>query len=80
MKRYSEKVDLFLTSIVLPKMKLTEYNYDNIGDIVDYMFSEIEGPLCDAEENGRILSNEDKELLNIVTTSITEITTRDDWE
>lgn len=80
MKKYSKEVDMFLTTIVLPKMNLLEYTDDNIGAIVEYMFSEIEGPLCDAEENGMVLSPEKKRLLDIVSKSITEITTRDDWE
>lgn len=80
MKKYSDEVDVFLKTIVLPKMKLAEYNDDNIGAIVEYMFSEIEGPLCDAEEAGDILSADNKSLLEIVSKAITEITTREDWE
>ena len=79
MKKYSKDVDEFLTKFVLPVMKLSEYNEDNIGDIVEYMFNEIEGPLCDAEEAGDILSSQNKTLLKVVSKAITEITTRDDW-
>ena len=79
MKKYSKDVDEFLTKFVLPVMKLSEYNEDNIGDIVEYMFNEIEGPLCDAEEAGDILSAQNKTLLKVVSKAITEITTRDDW-
>ncbi|HKL72874.1 MAG TPA: hypothetical protein VJY64_01700 [Candidatus Onthovivens sp.] len=79
MKKYSKDVDEFLTKFVLPVMKLSEYNEDNISDIVEYMFREIEGPLCDAEEAGDILSNQNKTLLEAVSKAIAEITTRDDW-
>ena len=80
MKRYSLEVDEFLRNEILPKLGLKDYTSDNIDDIVEYIFSEIEGPLCDAEESGVKLKESDKELLRLATKAITEITTRSDWE
>lgn len=80
MKKYSKEIDEFLRKKILPVMNLEEYNEENISDIVEYMFNEIESPLCNAEENGEILTNEKSELLRLTTKAITEITTRDDWK
>lgn len=70
----------YLVNIVLPKLNYKEYNEDNIGDIVEYIFSNIEGPLCDKEVCGEVLNENEKELLQIASKSITEITTREDWD
>lgn len=80
MKKYSKEIDEFLRKKILPVMNLEEYNEENISDIVEYMFNEIESPLCNAEENGEVLTNEKSELLRLTTKAITEITTRDDWK
>ena len=80
MKLYSKEVHNFLVNIVLPKLNYKDYNEDNIGDIVEYIFSNIEGPLCDKEVCGEVLSENEKELLQIATKSVTEITTREDWD
>lgn len=80
MKKYSKEIDEFLRKKILPIMNLEEYNEENISDIVEYMFNEIESPLCNAEENGEVLTNEKSELLRLTTKAITEITTRDDWK
>lgn len=80
MKKYSKEIDEFLRKKILPVMNLKEYNEENISDIVEYMFNEIESPLCNAEENGKVLTNEKSELLRLTTKAITEITTRDDWK
>ena len=80
MKKYSKEIDEFLRKKILPVMNIEEYNEENISDIVEYMFNEIESPLCNAEENGEILTNEKSELLRLTTKAITEITTRDDWK
>lgn len=79
MKKYSKEVDIFLTNVILPKLNFKNYNEENISDIVQYIFSEIEGPLCEAEESGKTLSPEESKLLRIATLAITEITTREDW-
>ena len=80
MKKYSKEIDEFLRKKILPVMNLEEYNEENISDIVEYMFNEIESPLCNAEESGEVLTNEKSELLRFTTKAITEITTRDDWK
>lgn len=80
MKKYSDEVNNFLLNYVLPKMNLKDYSENNIGDIVQYMFSNIEGPLCDKEEDGKTLTLEESKLLKVVTEAINEITTRDDWD
>ncbi len=80
MEKYSLEVDVFLKNKILPMLGLKEYTSENIGEIVDYIFKKIEGPLCDAEEFGDILSDSDKELLRLATKAITEITTRSDWK
>ena len=80
MKKYSKEIDEFLRKKILPVMNLKEHNEENISDIVEYMFNEIESPLCNAEENGEVLTNEKSELLRLTTKAITEITTRDDWK
>ncbi len=80
MEKYSKEIDDFLRNIILPKLGMSEYTKENIGEIVDYIFREIEGPFCDAEEAGDILGDSDKELLRLATKAITEITTRSDWE
>ena len=51
-------------------MNLEEYNEENISDIVEYMFNEIESRLCNAEENGEVLTNEKSELLRLTTKAI----------
>ena len=80
MKKYSDEVNNFLVNYALPKMNLKDYNENNIGDIVQYMFSNIEWSLCDKEEDGKTLALEESELLKVVTEAINEITTRDDCD
>lgn len=80
MKKYSDEIDVFLKEFILPKMNLIEYNDENIGDIVDYISSEFETPLANAEECGEILSEDEKRILDLSTKAVTEITTRDDWK
>ena len=79
MEKYSEKVDKFLIETILPKLGYTIYNEENIGDIVQYVFDEIEGPLADALTDGEILTEKEIQLLEIASMTITEITTRSDW-
>lgn len=80
MEKYTFETDEFLRNKILPKIGQKEYTEDNIGEIVDYLFREIEGPLCDAEEAGEQLSAEEKDMLRLATKAITEITTRPDWK
>ena len=80
MEKYSKKVEEFLIEFVLPKLGYTEYNEENIGEIVDYIFTEIEGPLADALADEEILTKEEKELFEIASATVTEITTRSDWD
>jgi len=80
MKKYSDETNDFLLNYVLPKMDLKDYNENNIGDIVQYMLSNIEGPLCDKEEDDKTLTLEESKLLKAATKAINEITTRDDWD
>ena len=44
MEKYSKEIDDFLRNIILPKLGMSEYTKENIGEIVDYIFREIEGP------------------------------------
>lgn len=79
MEKYSEIVDTFLKAKILPKLGFSDYNKSNIGDIVDYLLNEIEIPFSQAEEDGEILTKEDKHLFELASKAITEITTREDW-
>ena len=42
MERYSYKTDKFIKEVVLSRLNMTDYNAENIGDIYEYIFSEIE--------------------------------------
>lgn len=79
MKQYSKETEDFIYKEVLPKMGFKELTDDNIGDVVEYMGGEIEGPLCNDEESGVKLNDKEKELLRLATKAITEITTDPDW-
>lgn len=79
MKHYSKEVEDFIRKEILPKMGLKELTDDNVGDVVEYIGREIEGPLCNDEESGVKLNQEEKELLRLATKAITEITTDPDW-
>lgn len=78
MERYSKKTDEFIKNYVLPKLGFLDYDDENISDIYEFMF-DIEGDLCEKEERGKKLSNEESWLLDNVTSAITEITGREDW-
>lgn len=79
MKHYSKEVEDFIRKEILPKMGLKELTDENIEEVADYMFTEIEGPLCNDEESGVKLNQEEKELLRLATKAITEISTDPDW-
>ncbi len=79
MNKYSNEVEKFLKEFILPKMGLSEYNEDNIGDIVDFISSEYETPLAIAEDSGDILTDDEKKLLELSTKAVTEITSSKDW-
>lgn len=79
MKKYSKITEEFLRDIVLPKMSLTEYNFNNIGEIVQFIVSEIEGPLTDKLEDS-ILTIDEQNMLKLAADIVTEITTREDWD
>ena len=79
MKEYSKETTDFIKEHILPKMGLKEMNDENIDDVVEYMFSNIETPLCNDEECGDTLTPEQQELLRLATNAITEITTDPDW-
>ncbi|MFI3261252.1 MAG: hypothetical protein R3Y13_06040 [bacterium] len=78
-KKYSIPTEQFLKEFVLPKLSLSEYNSANIGEIVQYIISEIEGPLADKLEDSA-LSSGDKTLLQLASDAVTEITTRTDLD
>lgn len=79
MKKYSKITEAFLKDTVLPQMSLAEYNFNNIGEIVQFIVSEIEGPLADKLEDS-ILTNDEQNMLKLASDTVTEITTRVDWD
>lgn len=60
-------------------MLLQQYDKYNIGDIVQYIVSEIEGPLADKLEYSPLTFEESK-LFKIASSSVSKTTTRDDWD
>ena len=80
MEKYSKEVHEFLVNIILPEMGIKEYTSDNIDEIVEYLSSKYEDTLSLAETAGDVLNEKQKELLQLATKAITEITTRSDWE
>lgn len=50
MKQYPKEVEGFIYKEVLPKIGLKKLTDKNIEDVVEYMFSETEGPLWNDEE------------------------------
>lgn len=79
MERYSKSVNDFLIKVICPILHYDDYNEDNIGEIVDYIIDNIEGPFSQAEEAGDILSIEEQVLFKAGVDAVTEITTREDW-
>jgi len=63
---------------VLPKLGFIQYNEENIRKIVNYIFTEIDGPLANVVTDEGSLTKQEKELLDIAFADITEITTRSD--
>lgn len=64
-------VDIFLESKIFPKMKITELNDENIGDISDYVFQEYEVPLSQGK-----LTKKQKSLLEIAAKTVTVLTAK----
>lgn len=79
MRTYSLEVQNFIKEKILPQMGLKEMNDENISNIVDYMAQNIEDPLCNDEESGIKLTEEEKETLRLATKAITEITSDPKW-
>lgn len=80
MERYSYETDKFIKEVVLPRLNITDYNAENIGDIYEYIFSEIEGPLAVELECDGKLNSSDEEMLRKASKAVTEISTRYDWD
>lgn len=76
MEKYSEMTENFINTNVLPKLGYETITVDNISEIVDFIIDYYEVPLAQAKEDGEKI---DDELLNIVTSVVTEITSRADW-
>ena len=60
-------------------MKISEYNDNNIDEILEFVSRNYEDCLSLAKEDGKVLSEKQEELLRLATKTITEITTSPDW-
>ena len=76
MKEYSKQTMEFIEVEVLPKLKLEKIDDDNIGQIIDYIIEQYEIPLSQAQEAGEEI---DVELLELVSSIVTEVTNDPDW-
>jgi hypothetical protein len=74
MQKYSQETEKIISEEVLPKLGYKTCNKTNIGEISEYIFNELEGPLADkaAEEK---LNQEEQSKLNRYAKAVTEITT-----
>lgn len=76
MEKYTEMTEKFIKYNVLPKLGYETITEDNIAEIVDYIIDNYEVPLAQAKEAGETIDND---LLIIVSSVVTEITSRADW-
>jgi len=74
--KYSKMATDFIEKEILPKIMQNVITDDNIAEIIDYIIDNYEVPLLQAKEDGEKI---DEELLKLVTSIITEITTNNDW-
>lgn len=79
MQKYSKETEKIISEEVLPKLGYKTCDKTNIGEISEYIFNELEGPLADkaAEEK---LSKEEQAKLDGYAKVVTEITTRVDFK
>lgn len=78
--KHSKEVEDFLSNVILPQMKLSEYNDENIDEILEFISINYEDLLSLAKEDGQILSSEQEELLRLAIKTINEITLGLDWK
>lgn len=76
MEKYSKKAESFINNYVLSKLGYDSISDDNIVEIVDYIIDNYEVPLAQAKEAGEKI---DEEMLELVSSVVTEITSRTDW-
>ena len=72
----SQKSLAFIEKNVLPQLEIERITEDNLQDIVDFISDKFEIPLAQAKESGESI---DENLLELVASIITEITTNPDW-
>ncbi|MGM9969676.1 MAG: hypothetical protein ACI35S_04690 [Anaeroplasma sp.] len=58
MEKYSEKIEIFMKSNVLPKLGYDSINEENISEIVDYIIDNYELPLAQAKETGESIDDD----------------------
>lgn len=76
MKEYTKMTEEFIKDKVLPNLGYDSITDDNIAEIVDYIIDNYEVPLAQAQEAGEIIDND---LLKLVSSVVTEITSSSDW-
>lgn len=76
MEKYSKKAESFINNYVLSKLGYDSISDDNIVEIVDYIIDNYDVPLAQAKEAGEKI---DKEMLELASSVVTEITSRTDW-
>lgn len=74
MRRYSKEVDKFIKEKVLPELGYSDYNSDNIEEVINYISNEYNDLFALSDEDASMLGTDEKELLRLATLTLNELT------
>lgn len=73
MRRYSKEVDKFIKEKVLPELGYSDYNSDNIEEVINYISNEYNDLFALSDEDASMLGADEKELLRLATLTLNEL-------
>lgn len=74
MRRYSKEVDKFIKEKILPELGYSDYNSDNIEEVINYISNEYNDLFALSDEDASMLGTDEKELLRLATLTLNELT------
>lgn len=74
MRRYSKEVDKFIKEKILPELGYSDYNSDNIEEVINYISNEYNDLFALSDEDATMLGTNEKELLRLATLTLNELT------
>lgn len=74
MRRYSKEVDKLIKEKILPELGYSDYNSDNIEEVINYISNEYNDLFALSDEDASMLGTDEKELLRLATLTLNELT------